>query len=125
MSSCVGPINTGHPKFGECLYCWDENFARETHYYFESRQRMIGPVCKHRLHPAKRAAKQFKINAIRGSVRKVKGYWNQRAWLPDYYGEPGELNTMELAGIRHMSNGEAREAVEARHKANRRSHGSL
>jgi hypothetical protein len=55
--SCFGPLQGGKPKYGECVYCWDENWARDHHLFFEPRQRMIGPVCGHRLHAPKHVIK--------------------------------------------------------------------
>ena len=91
--SSFGPVQTGKPRHGECLYCWDENHTRETGTYFESRVPMVGPVCRHRLKPAKRTRKQFKTNRIREEILNTEdlAYWNRRAWLPKYCGEFGEL----------------------------------
>ena len=116
--SSFGPVNFKRPKFGECVYCWDENWTRDTGFYFESRLHMIGPVCKHRLHKPKRWMKQHKLNAYHEEHREwAKGaetfighpdapeivtrpgrerteseeYWYRRSMLPDYCGEPGEL----------------------------------
>ena len=63
-------------------------------FVFESRSRMIGPICGHRLHKPKHHIVQFRENAINEQMRqdpRYQEYWNRRALLPDYYGEPGEL----------------------------------
>jgi hypothetical protein len=97
MSCSVGPIQRGRPKFGECVYCWDENWGRRKHFYFEPRQHMIEPVCGHLLEKPRRTAKQFQMNRTRNAIRAQRAeegtltYWYRRAMLPDYCGEPGEL----------------------------------
>lgn len=114
MSSCFGSIQTGSPRFGECCYCWDENFDRKNSFYFEQRQRMIGPVCGHRLLSPKRTVKQFKYNLQTQELRQKKpdeGYWYKRAHLPEYYGEFGELSDPHLAGLNRMEDEEAEEAI--------------
>ena len=106
--SSFGPINTSRPRFGECRYCWDENWARRHHTYFESRNHMIGPVCKHRLLPAKNTCKQHQINRTRAErLPEMEGYWERRAWLPDYCGEPGELSDPRLAGLSELDSSSA------------------
>ena len=99
MSSSLGPIDKGHPRYGECRYCWEENHTRDTGFYFEPRQRMVGPVCGHRLHPPKRVTKAHAYNSLNAQLRVGKGYWYRRACLPDYCGEFGELSDPRLAGM--------------------------
>lgn len=113
MSSSFGPVQTGQPKFGECRYCWDENFDRDRHFFFEARQHMIGPVCGHRLKHPKRADKPTRISRFRlRQIRKgALSYWERRANLPDYCGEFGEKSLLALAGLHHMSNKDAEAAV--------------
>jgi hypothetical protein len=91
--SSFGPVQPGRPKHGECCYCWDENWARRRHFYIEPRQRMVGPVCGHRLEKPRRTEKQFRLNRFHNERRAAGGldYWQRRALLPDYCGEPGEL----------------------------------
>jgi hypothetical protein len=96
--SSFGPVNTTRRKFGECCTCWDENHSRDTAHFFESRQRMIGAVCGHRLKAVKRPTPQFRINAINQRLREEpslphyrEDYWAKRALLPDYCGEYREL----------------------------------
>ena len=94
--SSMGPVNTKHPKFGECLYCWDENYTRDNGYSFDSRYKMVGPVCKHRLHPFKKHEIQSHYNAFVDRLRTNfniynTNYWYKRALLPDWWGEPKEL----------------------------------
>lgn len=94
--SSMGPVNATKPKHGECRYCWDENHSRDTAFHFESRQRMIGPVCGHRLRAPKRAWPQFKNNRAHDQLRRghpeyLTDYWYRRAMLPDFCGEFGEL----------------------------------
>lgn len=98
MSSSMGPVNMAPRRFGECRECWDENWTRTTGGFFESRVRMVGRVCGHRLKKPdnKRLAKQSKINRMFEKWRSEDGpymneYWARRALLPDYCGEPGEL----------------------------------
>ncbi len=82
MSSSFGPVNPGRPKQGECRYCWDENHTRLTGTYFESRVRMVGPTCRHRLLPAKSLIKQFQSNAFHTDQRRKRPkmkYWGRRA----------------------------------------------
>jgi hypothetical protein len=107
----MGPIQTGKPRFGECVYCWAENHTRKNGAYFEARQRMIGPICKHHLLPPARATKQFKINRFHGECLEKRGgrplddrmsdefYWYIRAMWPDFCGEPGELSIHCAAAI--------------------------
>jgi hypothetical protein len=111
MSSSFGPVQTAKPKHGECRYCFDENHTRDTGASFESRWRMIGPVCGHRLRPFKRFAKLPQINRSRAAkLSEGADYWTRRAWLPDYCGEPGERSRLELAGMGRMDDAQV-EAV--------------
>ena len=93
--SSFGPINETHPRFGECRYCWDENWARDHSFVFESRSRMIGPACGHRLHAPKHHSTQLQTNRFNEGQRRLTGrwqdYWHRRALLPDYCGDFGEL----------------------------------
>jgi hypothetical protein len=64
-----GPVNSAHPKHGECLYCFDENHGRDKHLFFGQRPRMVGQVCGHRLRKPKRTLPQFVMNRNRASRR--------------------------------------------------------
>lgn len=112
MGSSFGPVQTAKPKHGDCLYCFDENHTRDTGYCFESRFQMVGPVCGHRLRPFKRFAKPSRLNRYRTSaLSETNEYWNRRALLPDYCGEPGERSNPLLAGLHKMDSAEAEAAV--------------
>ncbi len=115
MSSSIGPVQTGRPKFGECRYCWDENWSRDHGLVMDSRSHMVGTVCGHRLHKPKRAWKQFRKNRIiikQMSNPKFQNYWMRRALLPDYCGEFGEKSLLALAGLRYMDDEDAEAAVQ-------------
>ena len=112
--SSFGTVNDLHPRFGECLYCWDENWTRDHQFSFESRSRMVGQVCGHRLHAQKRHALQHSLNAMNDETRMLPGrwqdYWHRRALLPDYCGEfrelcPGPANDQLCEGQRRQCNG--------------------
>lgn len=64
MPDSFGPVDCSESKFGECLYCKDENWARDNHINFGSRFHMVGPICGHRLRAPKRTVPQFKLNLI-------------------------------------------------------------
>ena len=76
---------------------------------------MRGPVCGHRLMRAKRACKQFQVNAINDILRaeysKAAGYWHLRALQPDYCGEFGELTNPLFAGFNHLTSKDAAEVA--------------
>lgn len=115
MSSSFGPVNTTHPRFGECLACWEENHTRRTGFYFESRVPMINRPCGHRLLPPNHIPKQLRINRINDFLRasgRYEDYWSRRALLPDYCGELGELRIgFGLEGLCNMGSKEAEAAI--------------
>jgi hypothetical protein len=68
-------------KFGQCRFCWDENWAREHHFFFgDGRPAMIGPVCKHRLKAPKHIHPQFKANRLREIRRALSAGRRRFAW---------------------------------------------
>lgn len=116
MSSSFGPVQRGRPRFGECRYCWDENWTRAHGFYFEWRQRMVGPVCGHRLKCPKQTAKPSRHNRANAFLRQERAgdYWYRRAQQPDYVGEFGERRIgFGLEGLHKLSSDEAEALVAA------------
>ncbi len=113
MSSSIGPVQRGKPRHGQCAACWDENFFRKHGYYFEWRVPMVNKPCGHRLLPPRRTIKASQASRINARRRdEVAGYWERRSLLPDYCGEPRELSSLALAGLRWMDDAGAEAAVE-------------
>lgn len=113
MSSSIGPVNTGKPKFGECRYCFEENHDRDHGFSFEWHYRMRGPICGHKLHKFKSAMIPSRHNRLRPLLLadNQDNYWYRRACLPDFCGEFGEKSLLAFAGMGRMEDDQIAEAI--------------
>lgn len=63
---CFGPVpDFKKRKHGECVNCFDTNWAHDHHQYFEGRQQMICKFCRRRFKRVANLPVASKANRIR------------------------------------------------------------